>query len=53
MATLSLALVSVHADCPICGVRRGQIDTSRERAIQVVTDAMKAHIAQEHPEAAQ
>lgn len=50
MGAGSVGLTIVHADCPVCGERKGQIDTDRERAVRIVTDAMTTHIAEEHPE---
>lgn len=45
-----LGVVQVTAKCPHCDVRKHQIDFSEEHAIQVVSDAMEAHISEAHPE---
>ena len=49
----TVVLSSAKATCPVegCGVVKSQIDSTRERAIQVVTDAMNRHIDEEHPDA--
>lgn len=45
-----LALVSVTGKCPHCDVRKHQIDTTQERAVEVVGDAIDAHIREAHPD---
>jgi len=44
-----LALVKVTGKCPYCDVRKHQIDTAQERAMQIVGDAIEAHIREAHP----
>lgn len=46
-----IALARCKATCNICGVEKFQIDGTRERAAQVVREAMVRHVAEEHPEA--
>ena len=48
----TVILSSATASCPVegCGVKKSQIDSTRERAIQVVTDAMNRHIEEAHPD---
>lgn len=45
-----LSLVQVSGKCPYCDVRKHQIDTTQERAMQVVSDAIDAHVRDMHPE---
>lgn len=44
-----IALARVRATCNLCGVVKSQIDGTRERAEQVVREAMERHVAEEHP----
>lgn len=48
----AVVLTSATAKCPVegCSVTKSQIDSTRERAVQVVTDAMNRHIEEEHPD---
>lgn len=46
-----VVLTSAKAKCPKCGHQVGQIDTTRERAIAVVTKAMERHLKEAHPDA--
>lgn len=43
-----IRFVKIGAQCPHCDVRKHQIDTSEEHAIQVVQDAMDRHIEEAH-----
>lgn len=45
-----IGLARCKATCSICGVVKHQIDGTRERAEQVVREAMERHVAEEHPE---
>lgn len=45
-----ISLARCKATCHICGAVKFQIDSSRERAAQVVMDAMERHFAEEHPD---
>lgn len=45
-----IALARCRAVCTICGVVKNQIDGDRERAEQVVREAMEKHVAEAHPE---
>lgn len=43
-----MSLVTVTGKCPHCEVRKHQI-SSVEHALQVVSDAIERHVAEEHP----
>lgn len=45
-----MRLVRVTGKCPYCDVRKNQIDSTEERAMQVVSDALDAHVLEAHPE---
>lgn len=47
---MSIVLSAVKANCPHCAFTSSQI-SDRDHAIQVVTEAMEKHIADEHPDA--
>ena len=46
----AIFLSNVTGRCRECGYEAHQIDASREHAIQVVTEAVERHMAEEHPE---
>lgn len=48
--TGGIALARCKATCRLCGVVKFQIDSTRERAEQVVRDAMEHHVAEDHDE---
>lgn len=48
-----IAVVKVSGKCPHCDVRKNQIDTSEEHAVQVLDDAFARHIAEVHPDVEQ
>lgn len=49
---MSIALTTAKASCPVdgCDFTAAQIDTTRERAVEVVTEAVHRHLDAEHAE---
>ena len=45
-----ITIVSATVECHLCPREFHQIDTTRERALQVVNDALCLHLDTEHPE---
>jgi hypothetical protein len=48
-----IRLARCQATCRICGVTKNQIDGTRERAEQVVREAIERHVAEAHPSCAE
>lgn len=46
----AVVLARCKATCHVCGAVKFQIDSTRERAQQVVIEAMEKHLAEEHPD---
>lgn len=42
--------IKLTGKCPHCDVRKHQIDTSEEHAVEVLNAAFAKHISEDHPE---